>query len=115
MRNLFTLDRLTSLVAAPLIWAAHFLFCYVLVSLACAYGFGGTGIGIALATVIALALIGYTALANYRKWRRAQQAKTPGTDIGIFFSLNSMLLCTVSAIALVWVAYPAAMLPVCAT
>lgn len=115
MRNLLTLDRLTSLVAAPLIWAAHFLFCYVLVSLACAYGFGGTGIGIALATLVALALIGCIALANYRKWRRIRQAKTPGTDIGSFFSLNSMLLCAVSAVALIWVAYPAAVLPACAS
>lgn len=109
--------RLIVLLLAPLVWAAHFLACYVLVSLACAYGFGGVRTGIGVLTLLALALIGWHAMSNYREWmdaRRVGPVYRPDADIRIFFSLNAMLLCAVSAVALVWVAVPAAMLPACA-
>lgn len=115
MRNLLTRDRLTSLIAAPVIWAAHFLFCYILVSLDCAYGFPGVYLAIGAATLLALALIGWIAWANYRKWLAARGTGQPGSDVGRFFSLNSMLLCVVSAVSLVWVAFPAVLLPTCAS
>lgn len=112
MRNPFTLNRLTSLVTGPLTWAVHFLLCYLLTALACALGFGGVRVGIGVFTLIALGLIGYTALTNFRKWRQTRNA--PGADIDAFFALNTLMLCALSAVALLWVAAPAAMLPPCA-
>src|SRR5690606_23299254 len=113
-----TRDNLLSLVSAPIIWSAHFLFCYVLTALACTYGWRGTDAGIALATAVALALLAWAAAANYSKWQRARRAGAveAAADGGLqaFFALNSMLLCGVSAVALVWVAFPAAVLPTCA-
>lgn len=128
MRNPFTLNSLPSMVSAPVIWAVHFVACYVLVSLACAYGFGGTEIGIALLTGAALAMLAYIALANWRKWKQLRQRCQPNpvqehetgtakaqSELLAFFSLTSIMLCALSAVALIWVAFPAALLPVCAT
>lgn len=127
MRNPFTLNRLTSLVSAPVIWSMHFVACYVLVSLACAYGFGGVDTGIALLTIAALAMLAYVALINWRKWNQAQRPSHPGQapghelqtehgapQLNAFFSLTSMMLCALSAVALIWVAFPAVLLPNCA-
>lgn len=127
MRNPFTLNRLTSLVSAPVIWSVHFVACYVLVSLACAYGFGGVGTGIAVLTIAALAMLAYVARINWHKWNHAQrpshpsqaprhdsQAEHRAPELNSFFSLTSMMLCALSAVALMWVAFPAVLLPDCA-
>ena len=119
-RNPFTLNRLSSLVIAPVIWAVHFLLCYLLTAIACALGFGGVRVGIGVFTLIALALLGYVALLNFRKWTQARDASrstreaTHDAGVSAFFALNSLMLCGLSAIALIWVAAPAAMLSVCA-
>lgn len=128
MRNPFTSDSPLSLVSAPIVWAAHFVACYVLVSLACAYGFGRVGTGIAVLTLAALGLIGYSTLANWRKWKRMQareprpSSSAPGlssdktaVDTSRFFALTSAMLGILSAVALIWVAFPAAILPPCAS
>ena len=114
MRRLLTRGHLLSLVGAPLIWGMHLLICYVLVSLACAFGFGGVHVGIGIVTLAALALLGWTGLANYRKWKEARRTNHPDADIQVFFSLNAMMLSVVSAAALIWVAVPSTMLPPCA-
>lgn len=114
MRNPFTRNHLLSLISAPLIWAAHFLLCYVLVSLACALGLPGVRTGIAIVTAVALALIGFAAWTNLRKWVQARHTPTPDAPLAAFFALNALLLCGMSALALVWVAAPSAMLPLCA-
>ncbi|GAB3540619.1 hypothetical protein GCM10027343_09950 [Noviherbaspirillum agri] len=117
MPGFITRNRLTTLVIGPTIWAAHFLGCYMIVSLACASGH--TDVihpGIGIITLAALALLGYAVLQNFRKWRQAQQAQqahAPGADIAVFFSFNTVLLCALSAVALIWVAFPATLLPVC--
>lgn len=114
MRNPFTRNHLFSLVSAPLIWAAHFLVCYLLVSLACALDYGGMRSGIAVATAIALALIALAGWSNFRKWTTARRGASTDAPMDVFFSLNALMLCAMSALALVWVAFPAAMLPLCA-
>lgn len=114
MRNPLTRDTLLSLFSAPLIWTAHFVLCYGLVSLACAYGFPGARIGVGLLTVIALALLGAVAWFNLAKWRAVRHSKAPDAGMQAFFALNSLMLCGLSAVALVWVALPAALLPTCA-
>lgn len=127
MRISLTSESLLGMVTAPVIWAAHFLGCYVLVSLACAYGFTGISFGIAMLTMLALALLAGIGLANWRKLKRLRSAHCAnlsaphtsqsdhgGSDLGLFFALTSMMLCALSALALLWVAFPAAVLPTCA-
>lgn len=117
MRNLFTRDHLLSLLSAPLVWAGHFLLCYMAVSLACATsadGALGVTAMIAALTLAALVLLAWIAWLNYRKWMDARRGYRPDADTQNFFSLNAMLLCAVSAVALIWVAAPAAILPPCA-
>lgn len=114
MRNPFTRNHLLSLVGAPLVWAAHFLACYLLVSLACTLALPGADTGIAVATALALAVLALAGGSNFRKWSSARRAGTPDAPLQAFFALNAMLLCALSALALSWVAFPALVLPVCA-
>lgn len=115
-------DHLASMVAAPIIWSVHFVVCYVLVSLACMLGWSEARLlgttpalaGIALASLAALVLLGYTAALNIEKYRRAPKDESGANDISGFIALNSVLLCALSTVALVWVAFPALMLPGCA-
>lgn len=121
--HILKLDHLASMIAAPLIWAAHFLICYVLVSLACTLGWSEqqllgrnpAEIGIALISLAALALLGYTAILNFEKYRQAPSDASSANDISAFIALNSVLLCALSTVALIWVAFPTLMLPSCAT
>jgi hypothetical protein len=94
--------------------ASEALIYYLLVSFACLFGFGGARTGITLTTLAALALIGVAAWSNWRKWSEARHLSTPDAGLHAFFSLNALLLCGMSALALCWVAFPAALLPVCA-
>lgn len=102
------------LVGPPLIWAIHFLFCYVVVSLACAMGVGNPALAIAIATVVAATLLGLIGLINARKWRTRRDSDSPEAKLDRFFSFNAMALSALSVIALLWVALPAALLPPCA-
>src|SRR5687767_13389507 len=106
MQNPLTHNHLLSMAAPPIIWAVHFVTCYVLVSLACAFRFGSgvTLSGIAGLTLVALALLVYTGLANYRKLQRAQRANS---HMNAFFALHAVLHSLIAAIALAWVAFPA--------
>lgn len=120
--HVFKLNHLISMVAAPIIWAAHFVICYVLVSLAC--GFGWTRftvlgmdpaeLGIVIITLVSLGLLAYTGVTNFEKFRQARGNDAGNADMSAFFSLASLLLCALSTVALVWVAFPTLMLPTCA-
>lgn len=119
MRQSLTLQRLITLIGAPAIWMAHFLICYVLVSLVCALQLTDTRVlgmnlaqfGIAVATLLALLIMGGMAAVQYRKWRYPTGSDP---DLTRFFAANTLLLCGLSALALVWVAFPSAVLPACA-
>jgi hypothetical protein len=112
MKNPLTRNHLLSLVGAPAIWAAHFLISYLLVSFACAFGFNGAHVGLGIATLLALALLGYAGLLNFRKWQRSRSDGKQA--LSAFFALTAMMLCGLSALSLVWVAFPAVLLPTCA-
>lgn len=119
--KLLKLDHPAALAIAPSIWALHFLVCYVLVSLACMLGWTRTilginpaEIGIALFTLGALVLLALTAVISYERYRDFATDTAAEENIGSFIALNSVLLCGISAVALIWVAFPALMLPVCA-
>lgn len=117
-------DSLIGMVAGPLVWAAHFLFCYVLVSVACAFGFasaagGGWGtvpILLVIASVLALASIAGLALLAYRRGGEAGGSRRPEDAEAArhrFMSLTAMLLGVLSAIGVVYTSVPLFVLPPC--
>lgn len=91
------------LVLAPALWLAHFLAVYLIATLACERAAPGA----ALATAIALAAFLAIGVVDYRRWR-GRRGDTPG-----FVALTSLLLCALSALAALWVAFPAFVLPAC--
>ncbi|MBZ2205671.1 hypothetical protein [Massilia soli] len=113
-----TLRRLLALVGAPLIWIVHFVVCYAIVALICAsqlseqriMGLDAAQFGVAVATLVAGALILSIAVASFRQWRNP-----PGPDVEIsnFFAVNTLLLCAISVLAMLWVAFPTLILPAC--
>ncbi len=119
-RQSLTLQRMITLVGAPIIWFAHFLACYVIVALVCALqladtrllGLDPAELGVVIATALALLLMGGIAVVNWRRWR---QPPGPDTEINRFLAANTLLLCLLSALALLWVAFPTALLPTCAS
>lgn len=115
-----TLKRLLTLVGAPLIWIVHFVVCYVIVSLACAaqldafrfIGMNAVELGVAAATLLAGALIIGIAVTSHRRWRHPPG---PDPDISRFFAISTLLLCAISLLSMLWVAFPTSMLPTCAS
>lgn len=98
------------LLVAPMVWTAHFVAVYVLVSLVCS---GAPDLqrlvpwGVALATAAALAYFLFAGLASYRRARAA------GEGASGFLASTSVLLCGLSGVATLWVAFPAFVLPAC--
>jgi hypothetical protein len=113
-----TFKRLLTLVGAPLIWIVHFVACYVIVSLVCAsqpgqarfMGLPAALLGIAAITLIAGALIVWLAVASWRRLRRPPGAEP---DISRFLAISTLLLCAISLLSMLWVAFPISMLPPC--
>jgi hypothetical protein len=93
------------LALAPGVWLIHFTVVYVLASVACERLVLGT----AAATGMALAIYLGAGIADYRRSRDAESGQTA------FISRTSVLLCAFSALATLWVAYPAFVLPPCAS
>lgn len=118
MRAPFRSDSLLAMIAGPTVWTVHFLACYVTVSLACAAGSAGpvlpTIVAVTAASLVLLAGIG---LAAWRRWRAVRGSKqVRGQDAAVtpFLALVTLMLSVLSAIAVLWVALPSAMLPSCA-
>lgn len=115
-----TLKRLLTLVGAPLIWMLHFVVCYAIVSLVCAsqlartrvIGLNAAELGVALATLVAGTLIVGLAVAKWRRWRNPPG---PDPDVSRFFAIATLLLCGISLLSMLWVAFPTSVLPTCAS
>lgn len=115
-----TLKRLLTLVGAPLIWIVHFVVCYAIVALVCALhlteirviGLNAAELGVAASTLVAGALIVSIAVANQRQWR---DPPGPDPDISRFFAVSTLLLCAISLLSMLWVAFPTSVLPTCAS
>jgi hypothetical protein len=102
-----------TLVLAPLVWMLHFVAVYVLVSLVCSSGAALAHLvpgGVALATAGALGYFAYAGLASYR----ARRLSAAG-DGRFFIASTGLLLCGLSALGTLWVAFPAFVLPPCAS
>lgn len=114
----FRSDSLLAVIAGPMVWTAHFLACYLTVSLACAAGSAGlVPPTIAVVTAASLVLLAGIGLAAWRRWRSGRgREHTRGHDAAVapFLGLVTLMLSVLSAIAVLWVALPGAMLPSCA-
>jgi amino acid permease len=102
------------LTAAPVIWAAHFLLCYITASIWCAK-VGGTGdsmqsvrVVIIIYTIIALASIGMIGWIGYRRHSYGSadlphDDDTPA-DRHRFLGFATLLLAALSAVAVIYAA-----------
>ena len=111
-------------IAAPVIWAVHFLFCYVTVAIFCekagrAAALGNTRTAVAVATVAALAAIGWSTHALWRVRGRSLtdndfefEHNTP-EERHRFLSHVALMLCVLSAVAVLYIAIPMFYLATC--
>jgi hypothetical protein len=111
-------------IAAPIVWALHFLFCYVYAAIYCEK----TGRGASLdqptlvvigATVVALGLIG---LSTRHIWRVRARSLTDNDfefehntpeERHRFLSHVALMLCVLSAVAVLYVTIPMLYLSTC--
>ena len=111
-------------IAAPIVWALHFLFCYVWAAIYCEkLGRGASldepRVAVVVATVVALALIGLSTLSLWRVRGRSLtdddfefEHNTP-EERHRFLSHVALMLCVLSAVAVVYVAIPMIYLTTC--
>lgn len=110
------------LVAGPALWAVHFLACYITGAIHCAKALpeaplGGTRIALAVYTVLALGGIlafGWRGLRHHT-WghgRLPHDADSPG-DRHRFVGFASLLLCGLSAVAVVYTAMAIVVIGTC--
>ena len=97
-------------IAAPSVWALHFLLSYCTAAIVCAKHLDVSigQIAVALYTVIALLLIATLAT---RAWRESPARRTAGSEpaeatTGSFLQGLTLLLAGLSALATVYVALP---------
>jgi hypothetical protein len=112
------------LIAAPAMWAVHFLLSYITVSIWCAKYAGADGsllsarVLIGIYTVVALAGIGLIFLIGHR--RRSHGDADGPTDRDSpgarhrFLGLATLLLAGLSAVATIYVALAAVFIATCA-
>lgn len=116
-------ESLWLLTAAPVIWAAHFLLCYLTAAIWCAKVVGQGGllgdvrIAIAVYTVLALVGIGITGWIGYRRHTYGT-ASTPHDfdtpeDRHRFLGFATLLLSGLSAVAVLYVAVVAVFVDTC--
>jgi hypothetical protein len=110
-------ESLWTLFTAPVVWAAHFLICYVGAAVFCAkpellgVGFGAVRAGIAFATVLALSTILLSGWLAWRQWGFGTgdppHDDPTRLDRKLFQGFATLLLSGLSFIAVVMTALPA--------
>lgn len=110
-------DNLWTLISAPIVWAVHLLFSYVVAAISCAKTdslfdpIDTARIAIAAATFIALVLIAGNGWRVWREWHRADpqlphDRSTPDQRERLL-EFATLLLAALSFVAVVFVALPA--------
>lgn len=111
-------------IAAPIVWALHFLFCYVYGAIYCAKAgrdasLAGPTLVIVVATAVALALIAASTLHLWRVRGRSLtdndfefEHNTP-EERHRFLSHVALMLCVLSTVAVLYVAIPMLYLTSC--
>jgi hypothetical protein len=111
-------------IAAPTIWALHFLACYVVAAVYCAKAATGVPLEpvrffIAAATVLALAAIAYVVARAWGDWGLSLRDDDLIYDMPEveerhrFLSHMTLMLSALSALAVLYVALPAVFLETC--
>lgn len=115
---------LLHVVAAPAVWALHFLFCYIYAAVFCEKvgrnsPLDNPTIAVVVATVVALMLIGSSTLSLWRVRGRSLtdndfdfEHNTP-EERHRFLSHVALMLCVLSAVAVLYVAIPMLYLETC--
>lgn len=116
-------ESLWMLTAGPTVWALHFLACYITAAVWCAKvasraaALGGTRWAMAAYTVLALALIGYFGWRGLRQHRwgsaHAPHDQPTAADRHRFLGFSTMLLCGLSFVAVIYVAFAVALIGTC--
>ncbi len=117
------IETLWTLFTAPVVWAAHFLVCYIGASIYCDkpeldwLSFSAVRAGIAAATVIALSLIALSAWLAWRQWGFGTDDPPHDDptrrDRTLFQGFATLLLSGLSFIAVIFTAMPALFLTEC--
>ena len=111
-------------IAAPIIWAFHFLFCYVFAAIYCEKMGRGAPLDnprfwVIVATVVALAGIGWS---THRIWRVRARSLTDNDfefehntpeERHRFLSHMALMLCALSTVAVLYVVIPMLYLATC--
>ncbi|MER8483312.1 MAG: hypothetical protein EOR30_00870 [Mesorhizobium sp.] len=117
------IETLWTLFTAPVVWAAHFLVCYIGAAVYCAkpelvgLSFSAVRAGIAAATLIALSLIALSAWLAWRQWGFGTDDPPHDDptrrDRTLFQGFATLLLSGLSFIAVIFTAMPALFLTEC--
>lgn len=111
-------------IAAPVVWAAHFLFCYAYAAIYCekhgrAAALSEPAVAVAVATAVALALIGWSLFGLWRVRGRSltdndfeYEHNTP-EERHRFLSHVALMLGILSAVAVLYVTVPMLYLSSC--
>jgi uncharacterized membrane-anchored protein len=115
MTRVRPLDDFLQLFTGPVIWFAHFVTLYGAEALICTPGLASAGTMAWAAGAVTLAAL--AALGGFGIMVMRRPAHDPaGSHTGAtFLRRATLLLAMLSAIAVVWVALPVAVLPVCAS
>jgi hypothetical protein len=117
------IETLWTLFTAPVIWAVHFLFCYVGAAIFCAkqaeldIGFDAVRIAIAAGTLLALALITLSGFLAWRQWgfglHDPPHDDPTAHDRRHFQGFATLLLSGLSFVAVIFVALPTLFIAEC--
>ena len=124
IRETGTGTDLWRVIVAPIVWALHFLFCYIYGAVYCAKAgrdasLDGPTLVIVGATVVALGLIG---LSTHHLWKVRGRSLTDNDfefehntpeERHRFLSHVALMLCVLSAVAVLYVAIPMLYLSSC--
>lgn len=117
------IETLWTLFTSPVVWAIHFLACYIGAAVFCekpllfANDFNNLRIGIAVATIISLCMIVFAALLAWRQWGFGSGAPPHDNPTRrermLFQGYATLLLSGLSFIAVIFTAMPALFITEC--
>ncbi|SFU21287.1 hypothetical protein [Mesorhizobium sp. YR577] len=118
------MESLWTLFTAPVVWALHFLICYVGAAVYCAksnqisFSFEAVRIGVVIVTMTALALIAMSGFLAWRQWGFGTydppHDDPTGHDRKLFQGFATLLLSGLSFVAVIYVAMPLLFIAGCA-
>jgi hypothetical protein len=107
------LSAMLQMLAGPVIWFAQFVVLYGAEALICTPPLESSGAMTSVTIAATVAALGALGIFAAMIMRRPAAASRDHGDAG-FLRTASLLLALLSAIAVIWVALPTAILPVCA-